>query len=77
MRVKLCTRCPYSPRDLADYYDANSSSHLCFRCDRKRAPAELVILGTANVGSKPATAEYTMNVAAQQSPALSVADSSI
>ena len=42
MRVKLCARCPYSPRDLSYYYDANSSSHLCFRCDNKRAPPGLV-----------------------------------
>lgn len=57
MRVKLCARCPYTPRDLADYYDANSSSHLCFRCDSKSAPAGLAILVTTNRESKCATAE--------------------
>ena len=75
MRVKLCARCPYSPRDLADYYDANSSSHLCFRCNNKRAPAELAILVTANGTSQCATAENILNAAAQQRPALSVAES--
>jgi hypothetical protein len=43
MRVKLCAQCPYTARDLADYYDVNSSSHLCFRCDSKRAAPELAI----------------------------------
>ena len=75
MRVKLCVRCPYSPQDLADYYDANSSSHLCFRCDSKRAPAELAILVIANRESKSATAENMLNAAAQQRPAHSVAES--
>ena len=75
MRVKLCARCPYTPRDLADYYDANSSSHLCFRCDSKSAPAELAILVTANQKSKCAPAENILNAAAQQRPALSVAES--
>jgi hypothetical protein len=61
MRVKLCNRCPYSPPDLADYYDANSSCQLCFRCDGKSAPAELAILVTASVASKCARAEYILN----------------
>ena len=74
MRVKLCARCPYTPRDLADYYDANSSSHLCFRCDSKSAPAELAILVTANRESKCAPAENILNAAAQQRPAPSVAE---
>jgi hypothetical protein len=75
MKVKLCAQCPYSPRDLADYYDANSSCHLCFRCDSKSAPAKLAILVTASVGSKCATAQNILNAAAQQRPALSVAES--
>jgi hypothetical protein len=60
MRVKLCARCPYTPRDLADYYDANSGSHLCFRCDSKSAPAGLAILVTANRESKCATANNSV-----------------
>ena len=75
MRVKLCDRCPYSPRDLADYYDANSSCHLCFRCDSQGAPAELLALVTANGGSRCTTAENILNAAAQRMAALSVAES--
>ena len=75
MRVKLCAQCPYSPRDLADHYDANSSYHLCLRCDSKRSPAEIAILMTANGKSKCVTAENILNAAAQQRPALSVTDS--
>ena len=33
MRVKLCARCPYAPRDLADHYDPEATLHLCARCD--------------------------------------------
>jgi hypothetical protein len=33
MQVKLCARCPYSPRDLADHYDVNAALHLCATCD--------------------------------------------
>jgi hypothetical protein len=33
MRVKLCTRCPYTPRDLADQYDAGATQYLCPACD--------------------------------------------
>jgi hypothetical protein len=37
MRVKLCARCPYSPRDLADHYDPAAALHLCAGCDRESA----------------------------------------
>jgi|SRR6185437_1951845 hypothetical protein len=33
MRVKLCARCPYTPRDLADQYDADAALYLCPACD--------------------------------------------
>jgi len=33
MRVKLCARCPYTPRDLADRYDSQAALHLCATCD--------------------------------------------
>jgi hypothetical protein len=33
MRVKLCARCPYTPRDLADHYDPEAAFHVCARCD--------------------------------------------
>ncbi len=33
MRVKLCARCPYTPRDLAGHYDPEATFHVCARCD--------------------------------------------
>jgi hypothetical protein len=36
MRVKLCARCPYTPRDLAGHYDAESVFHVCATCDGKQ-----------------------------------------
>jgi hypothetical protein len=34
MRVKLCSRCPYTPRDLAGHYDPEAAVHVCAKCDR-------------------------------------------
>jgi len=36
MRVKVCSRCPYTPRDLAGYYDPDGILHLCAKCDGKQ-----------------------------------------
>jgi hypothetical protein len=33
MRVKLCSRCPYTPRDLAGHYDPEGAIHVCAKCD--------------------------------------------
>ena len=33
MRVKLCARCPYAPRDLAGHYDHEATLHVCAKCD--------------------------------------------
>jgi hypothetical protein len=33
MRVKLCARCPYTPRDLAGHYDPDGALHVCAQCD--------------------------------------------
>ena len=33
MRVKLCTRCPYAPRDLSGHFDPEAVLHLCAKCD--------------------------------------------
>jgi hypothetical protein len=33
MRVKLCARCPYAPRDLAGHYDPEATFHVCAKCD--------------------------------------------
>jgi hypothetical protein len=35
MRVKLCARCPYTPRDLADHYDPEAALHVCAKCDEQ------------------------------------------
>jgi hypothetical protein len=39
MRVKLCSRCPYTPRDLAGHYDPEGIIHVCAKCDREREPS--------------------------------------
>jgi hypothetical protein len=33
MRVKPCSRCPYTPRDLAGHYDPEAILHVCAKCD--------------------------------------------
>jgi hypothetical protein len=33
MRVKLCARCPYTPRDLAGHYDPEATLHVGAKCD--------------------------------------------
>jgi hypothetical protein len=33
MRVKLCSRCPYTPRDLPGHYDPEGEIHVCAKCD--------------------------------------------
>jgi hypothetical protein len=43
MRVKLCSRCPYTPHDLADHYDPAAALYACARCD-----GEIGILNTSN-----------------------------
>jgi hypothetical protein len=37
MRVKLCARCPYQPRDLEDHYDPEAALHVCAKCDGEQA----------------------------------------
>jgi hypothetical protein len=39
MRVKLCLRCPYAPRDLAGHYDPEGILHACAKCDGQEASA--------------------------------------
>ena len=36
MRVKICARCPYTPRDLAGHYDPEGIVHVCAKCDGQR-----------------------------------------
>jgi DNA-binding CsgD family transcriptional regulator len=33
MKVTLCEKCPYTPMDLTDHYEADAAIHLCARCD--------------------------------------------
>jgi hypothetical protein len=33
MRVKLCTRCSYAPRDISGHYDPKAVLHLRVKCD--------------------------------------------
>ena len=33
MRVKLCARCPYTPRDLTGHYDPDGELYACAKCD--------------------------------------------
>jgi hypothetical protein len=33
MKVKLCARCPYMPRDLTVHYDPEATLHVCAKCD--------------------------------------------
>jgi hypothetical protein len=36
MRVKLCSRCPYTPRDLAGNFDPGGDLHVCAKCDSEQ-----------------------------------------
>jgi hypothetical protein len=36
MRVRLCKRFPYAPRDLAGRYDPEGALHVCAKCDGQR-----------------------------------------
>ena len=35
MRVKACSVCPYTPRDLAGHYDPEAILHVCAKCDER------------------------------------------
>jgi hypothetical protein len=37
MRVRICPRCPYTPRDLAGHYDPEGVLHVCAKCDGEGA----------------------------------------
>lgn len=36
MKVKLCARCPYLPRDLAGHFDPKGELHACAKCDSQQ-----------------------------------------
>ena len=69
MRVRLCNRCPYTPRDLADHYDSAAALYACARCD-----GEVGILNPSDSwkakGRQPcATAFHTGSTTTQPSAA--------
>ena len=37
MRVKPCSRCPYTPQDLTGHYDPEAALHVCAKCDGEQA----------------------------------------
>ena len=41
MRVKLCARCPYTPRDLAPHYDPEAALYACLKCDHEQDLCEI------------------------------------
>jgi len=41
MRVKLCARCPYTPRDLAHHYDPEAALYACLKCDHEQDHCEI------------------------------------
>ena len=41
MRVKLCARCPYTPRDLAHHYDPEAGLYACLKCDHEQDLCEI------------------------------------
>ena len=40
MRVRLCARCPYTPRDVAGHYDPEAVLYLCAKCDGDEASSD-------------------------------------
>ena len=74
MRVKLCARCPYAPRDLADHYDPEAALHACAKCDREQEMLTKHYPRKAQRRRKCATVPNIFGVA-QRSAAPSVTES--
>jgi hypothetical protein len=55
MRVKLCMRCPYPPRDISGHYDSKAVLHLCVKCDadKWRAPTITHARPTGGKNARP------------------------
>jgi hypothetical protein len=61
MRVKLCARCPYTPRDLAHHYDPDAVLYACAKCDvelreterRRKCSTSLSTSSTAQASVAP------------------------
>jgi hypothetical protein len=57
MRVRLCARCPYTPRDVTGHYDPEAVLYLCAKCDSEH-----------EVSSATTHAKRRGRIHAQQSP---------
>src|SRR5579863_3486165 len=73
MRVKLCPRCPYSPRDLADHYDIDAALHLCAACDAQYDPCKTLRRRTCRTRTIYPTSKASL---IERRAALSVTESS-
>ena len=71
MRVKLCPRCPYTPRDLSGHYDPEAALHLCAKCDSKQAASTNYYPREIHRRQQCATI-FNINATAQPSVARSV-----
>jgi hypothetical protein len=76
MRVKLCTRCPYTPRDLEGHYDPDAADHACARCDGEQDRGKLYFPRETYRRRKCSIILNTFNIR-QRSAAPSVAGSSV
>jgi hypothetical protein len=73
MRVKLCARCPYTPRDLAGHYDPKGVLHACAKCDGQQGAGTNHYPRKAHRRQKCTTVPNIF-VTAQRSVARSVTD---
>jgi hypothetical protein len=67
MRVKLCARCPYTPRDLAGHFDPEGTLHVCARCDGQQEASTNHYPREANRRQKCATVP---NIFATEQPSV-------
>jgi hypothetical protein len=74
MRVKLCARCPYTPRDLTGHYDPEATLHVCAKCDGEQGVRTQHYPRKAHRRRKCLTVPNTFSIA-QRSAAPSVMES--
>jgi hypothetical protein len=89
MRVKLCARCSYTPRDLAVHYDPEAALHLCVTCDveyslrktqrRRTWPTTTINAGITELHAAPSATESSVSFAiiAAAPPSVQASASSI
>jgi hypothetical protein len=71
MNVKLCTRCPYTARDLSGHYDPKAVIHLCAKCDGER-PASIKHYPHKTRRRQECATVFNIEVTAQPTAAQSV-----